>query len=347
MASARLTAQLDARVPALLAKHGVASVGVAVIEDGRVVLARVYGEQAPGVSATDATLFNLASLTKPVAAETILRLMSAGLLSFDEPMAQYWVDPDVAADPRSRQLSLRIALSHQTGLPNWRGRSPGGRLAFEFEPGTAFGYSGEGYDYAGRFAEKKLDKSFEALTQEYVFAPAGMTSTSYTARGWMKGRLATPLDSTGKWGEPQVRDSADWSAANNLITTVGDYARFVVSVMNGDGLTKPLAAERLRAGRGPQPPARPCKIIAPAECPSAVNFAVGWLRLDYAAGPMMLYTGMNSRPGGERTIAYFDPQRQRGVVVLTSGNHGQQLILDVLDLVDAGSPIAAFLRQIE
>jgi len=61
----------------------------------------------------------------------------------------------------------------------------------------------------------------------------------------------------------------------------------------------------------------------------------------------MLYLGMNSRPGGERTIAYFDPQRRHGVVVLTSGNNGQQLFLDILDLVGPGSPITAFVRKVE
>ena len=338
--------QLDAQVPALLAKYQVASVGVALIDDGRVALAKVYGRQGPGVPATDSTLFNLASLTKPVAAETILRLVSAGRLSLDEPIAPYWVDADVAADPRHRLLTARLALSHQTGLPNWRGRSPGGKLAFEFDPGSAFGYSGEGFDYAGRYAEKKLGKSFEALTQEYVFVPLGMTSTSYSRRGWMRGRLAIPLDSAGAWGEAQVRDSADWSAANNLITTVGDYAKFVVSVMKAEGLTDSVAAERLRPARGPQPPTRPCTVAAPAVCPSAMRFATGWLRLDYADGPVMLYLGMNSRPGGERTVAYFDPRRRHGAVVFTSGDKGQQLFMDVLDVVDPGSPVTAFIRQV-
>jgi CubicO group peptidase (beta-lactamase class C family) len=344
--SAALVTQLDAMVPALLAKYGVASIGVALIDDGRVTLTRTYGRQSVGVPATDATLFNLASLTKPVAAETILRLVSAGRLSLDEPISSYWVDPDVAADPRHKLLTARIALSHQTGLPNWRGRSPGGKLAFEFDPGSAFGYSGEGFDYAGRYAEKKLGKSFEALTQEYVFAPIGMTSTSYSRRGWMTGHLAIPLDSAGNWAEAQVVDSAEWNAANNLITTPGDYARFVVSVMKGERLTDAVAAERLQPARGPNLPARPCSVAPPAVCPTAVSFATGWLRLDYADGPVMMFTGLNQRPGGERTIAYFDPRRRHGAVVLTSGDKGQQLFMDVLDLMDPGSPVTAFVRQV-
>src|SRR5689334_4253322 len=91
---------LDAQVPALLVKYRIASVSVALIVEGRVVLERGYGEQSSGESATAATLYNLASLTKPVTAEVLLRLVAAGKLSLDEPMSSYWVDPDVVADPR-------------------------------------------------------------------------------------------------------------------------------------------------------------------------------------------------------------------------------------------------------
>src|SRR5688572_2930097 len=194
-------ARLDAEVPALLGKYRIASVSLALIVEGRVVLERGYGEQSAGVSATPATLFNLASLTKPVTAEVLLRLIAARQLSLDEPMSSHWVDPDVASDARHEQLTLRIAMSHQTGLPNWRGHSPDGKLAFAFAPGSAYGYSGEGYDYAARFAERKLGRNFEALAQEQVFTPLRMTSTSFSSREWLQGRLAVPFDTDGRWGE--------------------------------------------------------------------------------------------------------------------------------------------------
>ncbi len=341
-APAAVGAALDAQVPALLRRHGVASVSLALIEDGRVVLERAYGEQSAGVPATPATLYGLASVTKPVAAETVLRLAAAGRFSLDEPMASAWVDPDLAGDPRARALTVRLALAHQTGFPNWRGHTPGAKLAFASAPGTAYTYSGEGYDYAARFAERKLGRNFEALAQETVFGPLGMTSTSFSRRGWMRGRLAVGLDSAGRWGEPQVEDSAHWNAGNNLITTAGDYARFVASVMRGEGLTPALAAERLRPAAGPQTPWR-CQ-AAPAVCPRSITQALGWMRLDYATGPVILHLGSNQdRPGGERTVAYFEPGRRRGAVVLTSGANGARLYADVLALVNPGAPIVAFL----
>lgn len=335
-------AALDAQVPALLDKYRIASAGVALIAQGRVVLERGYGEQSAGVPATPATLFGLASLTKPVTTEVLLRLVADGKLSLDEPMSSYWVDPDIASDARHRQLTMRIALSHQTGLPNWRGHDPDGKLAFAFAPGSAYGYSGEGYDYAARFAERKLGRNFEELAQELVFAPLRMTSTSFSSREWMQGRLAIPLDADGGWGQPQVESAGQWNAANNLITTAGDYARFVASVMRGEGLTRQLGAERLRPVRGPQPEWT-CDAAPVSACPQTLKVVLGWRRLEFSDGPVFMHTGSNDRPGGERTLAYFDPRRRRGVVILTNGAEGGRLYRDIAAIMDPGSSASIYL----
>jgi CubicO group peptidase (beta-lactamase class C family) len=339
-----IQAALDTQVPALLGKYRIASAGVALIAQGRVVLERGYGEQSAGVPTTPATLFGLASLTKPITAEVLLRLVAAGHLSLDEPMSSYWVDPDVSSDARHQQLTLRLVLSHQTGLPNWRGHSPDGKLAFAFTPGSAYGYSGEGYDYAAHFAERKLGRHFEDLAQEHLFAPLRMTSTSFSSREWMRGRLAVPLDADGHWGQPQVESTGDWNAANNLITTAGDYARFVASVMRSEGLTKQLAAERWHPVRGPQPEWA-CDAVPANACPRSLKVVLGWRRLEFADGPVFMHTGSNARPGGERTLAYFDPKRRRGVVILTNGAEGGRLYRDIAAIMDPGSSISAYLAS--
>lgn len=333
---------LDAEVPALLDKYRIASVGVALIDQGRVVLERGFGAQSAGVPATADTLYNLASLTKPVTAEVLLRLVAASQFSLDEPMSSYWVDPDVASDARHQLLTLRISLSHQTGLPNWRGHNPDGKLAFAFAPGSEYGYSGEGYGYAARFAERKLGRSFEDLAQAQLFAPLRMPSTSFSWREWMQGRLAIPLDSDGRWGQPQVESTGQWNGANNLITTAGDYARFVASVMRGEGLTRQLAAERMRPVSGPQPEWK-CEIEPVAACPQAFEVVLGWRRLEFADGAVFMHTGANGRSGGERTLAYFDPGRRRGVVILTNGSEGERLYREIAVIMDPGSSVSAYL----
>jgi len=340
--SAQLETSLDARVPELLARYRIASVSVALIDNGKLVLERAYGEQSVGVPATTATLFNLASLTKPVSAEVLLRLISSGQLSLDEPMAALWTDPDVASDPRLAQLTLRTALSHQTGLPNWRGQSPNGKLAFTFTPGTAYGYSGEGYNYAARYAERKSGADFEELARRLVFRRLGMNNTSFTYRDWMRGRLAVPLDERGHWAQPQTEAPGQPNAANNLITTAGDYALFVASVMRGESLNRQLAAERLQPVRGPQP-ARACELAAKEACPRKSSVVFGWNRLDFEDGPVFMHTGSNGRAGGERTLAWFDPGRRRGIVILTSGTEGERLYREIAWIMDPGSRLARYL----
>jgi CubicO group peptidase (beta-lactamase class C family) len=168
----------------LLESEHVASVSFAQIVGGKTTLAEAYGEQSPGVATSTFTSYNIASMSKPISAEVLLRLASKGRLSLDEPMYKYWVDPDVADDPRAKLLTPRMALDHQTGFANWR-RETNGKLAFTRDPGKAFGYSGEGYQYVARFAEKKTGEPFESLAQTLIFNPAGMTHTAYTHRPWI------------------------------------------------------------------------------------------------------------------------------------------------------------------
>src|ERR1700689_1841481 len=234
-------AEINAHAVEWLKESDVPSVAVAYIENRKVAWTAVYGEQSPGVAPTEKTLYNVASLTKPMTAETVLRLASAGKLSLDESMSPFWLDPDIKDDTWSKLLTPRLCLSHQTGFANWR-RMTGGVLKIRWEPGTQTGYSGEGYNYVGRFTEKKMAKTFDALAQEIVFDRIGMKETSYTEKEWYAGRLAVPHGPKGE--TPIDAVATTWSGADLLRTTIQDYAKFVVSVMHDEGLTREIAAER-------------------------------------------------------------------------------------------------------
>ena len=164
---------LDALVPGWLARFKVPSIAIAHVRDGRIAWTRVYGEQAAGVPATERTLYNVASLTKPVFAEMILRLVAAGRISLDTPMAPVWVDPDVADDPRHLLLTPRLSLSHRTGFANWR-RQTGGRLKFLNDPATKYGYSGEGFEYLKEYTRRVTGQSIDSAARALVFGPPGL-----------------------------------------------------------------------------------------------------------------------------------------------------------------------------
>jgi CubicO group peptidase (beta-lactamase class C family) len=321
-------AEMDAHVLEWLKESDVPSVAVAYIKDGKVAWAAVYGEQSPGVPATGKTLYNLASLTKPLTAETILRLASAGKFSLDESMSPFWLDPDIKDDPWSKLLTPRLSLSHQTGFANWR-RMTDGVLKIRWEPGTQTGYSGEGYNYVGRFAEKKMAKPFDALAQEIVFGPIGMKDTSYTTKEWYAGHLSL---SRGPKGEPLIDPAVTtWNGADLVRTTIGDYAKFVVSVMHDEGLTKEIAAERATLTRElvkPEELDKMCKIAGEVgHCTISAGMGLGW-EVKIVNGVKILEH--NGGDLGVRTFAMFVPSQGIGVIVFTNGDNGTEVIRKVV-----------------
>ena len=318
---------LDERVPLWLEEHDVPSAAVTFIRDGNIAFTAVYGEQAPGVPATERTLYSTASLGKPITSEVVVRLASDGRLSLDEPMSPHWVDPDVENDPRHLALTPRVALTHQTGFANWR-RMTDGVLKFQFDPGTRTGYSGEGMDYVVRFIERRLGASFDALAEAYVFAPAGMTSTAYTRRPWFEGRLAWPRFPDGEWREPRVLTEP--SGAGDVRTTSADYARFVLSVMAGDGVTDALAAERVRLHSDLLASNCPPDRVDPSACPERAGFGLSWFVQGYDGETVVSHTGSNL---GEKALVFFVPERGLGAVVFANGANGNRVIYRIADVL--------------
>lgn len=329
--------RLGADMPRLLADQKIASVSIATLEHGRVAYVGAWGEAAPGRAATPETLYNVASLTKPITAEVAMRLAPGGRISLDESMAAYWTDPDLADDPRVELLTPRVVMSHRSGFPNWRWEE-GGVLRFRNTPGTTFGYSGEGFEWLARFIEHKLDTPFETLAQTLVFAPAGMTDTAYTRRAWFEGRLAAPYGPDLTPLTPQIADR--YLASDDLVTTPGDYARFLAGVAEGRGVTPALMQERMRLqtrGLG-----EVCPTTDTPGCPQEQGFGLGWETILIDGRRFLMHTGMDE---GTFTFAYIEPEADRGLVLFTNSGAGWKTVLPVLETVETDPAFVAYLRK--
>jgi len=225
-----------------LKESHIRTLGLGIIKNGTLKQIQVFGEIKDGTSAPYNTIFNVASLTKPITAMVALQLISSGKLNLDEPVYKYWTDPDIAKDPRSKKLTPRIILSHQTGLPNWRWMKENKKLTFDFEPGTKYQYSGEGMEYLRKTIENKFKKNIEELAKELLFKPLKMQDTSYT---WDKktdeSRFALGYDKTGKPYKIVKNETAN--AADDLHTTVEDYGNFLVNILKGGSLKKEIYSE--------------------------------------------------------------------------------------------------------
>lgn len=338
-----LADSLDAQAPRWLARDGVPSIAVAYVAGDSVRWTRVYGEQAPGVPATRRTLYNVASLTKPVFAELVLRLAADQRLSLDEPMAPTWVDPDIATDPRHRALTPRLVLSHRTGFANWR-RATGGVLRFQADPGSAYGYSGEGYEYLARFVERRTDAPLDSLARRYLFRPFGMRDAAFMPQPWFEGRVARPSTSRGTFGEPAF--SARGNAADMLYATADDYARFLVATMRR-GALPPAYARQRDSVHVPDPGTiADCKPRARVRCPDVAGPGLGWAVMRFAADSgrpaetVLWHTGSDE---GMRAMVVYLPARRQGAVMLANGDNGFQTMIDVGRLLFAESAFSAYL----
>jgi CubicO group peptidase (beta-lactamase class C family) len=318
--------RLDERMPIWLKAFKVTGTAVAYIEGGKIAWTAFYGEQIPGgPPANESTLYNIASLTKPITAEVILRLASKAELSLDEPISPYWIDPDIEQNSWAALLTPRLCLSHQTGFPNWR-RQTGNVLKFLWRPGTAFGYSGEGYDYVARFAEKKTGEAFPRLAQSLVFEPAGMHDTSYTPQDWWKGRQAKPVE-TG--------DRKTWSAAALLRCTVRDYARFIIDLMHNDHVSRQIADERLKITVNQTTPEEEsvlCELASDARnCHVQTGLGLRWHVVRINGETILDHTGVDA---DVMTFAFFIPRRQIGAVIFTDGpDVGHQMIDKIMGTI--------------
>ncbi len=328
---------LDVRVPALLAKHRVPSLAIAYVEDGQVAWVRAYGEQSPGVRATPQTLYNIASLTKPVFAEVVLQLAGDGRIALDESMAAHWVDPDLAADPRHRALTPRMGLSHQLGFPNWRPQ--GGPLRFEREPGTGYRYSGEGFQYVLRFAERKLGTTMDSLARDHVFAPFGTRSTAWGPQPWFEGRLALPANEDGAFQKAYYSDGAN--AADLLFTTAGDYAAFLVGAMQRTSLAPAIARQRDSIHAPDTAEHAHCVQQIGPKCPARIGYGLGWSIMEYPRFTVRWHTGSDA---GYKAMAFYFPEQRRGVVMLTNGDNGFHPMIQVALVLAKGTPFEDFLR---
>ncbi|MEO1655376.1 MAG: serine hydrolase domain-containing protein, partial [Bacteroidota bacterium] len=209
---------------------GIPALGIATIEQGKINRQIVQGELTPGKAAPYNAIFDVASITKSMLTYLTMQLVSQGQWDLDEPLYPYWVDPDVKDDPRHKKLTSRIVLSHQTGFKNWRFMNEDKKLAFDFEPGTKFGYSGEGFVYLQRALEKKFEQPLEQLLQEQLFDPYSMKDSHliWTDRVDVSRQALGHNASAEPYEYTKIREA---SAADDMLTTVGDLARFSQKVL--------------------------------------------------------------------------------------------------------------------
>jgi CubicO group peptidase (beta-lactamase class C family) len=161
-----------------MTQFDVPGVAIALIRDNTPLYSGAWGVANIWTNApvTNMTVFDAASLGKPIAAYTALTIVSRGQLGLDTALYKYLATPYLERNTETDQITMRQVLSHTSGLPNevWHKTS-----TLVASPGTEFSYSGNGYMYLQRVVEAIAGRPFNAIASDSVFRSLGMASTGY------------------------------------------------------------------------------------------------------------------------------------------------------------------------
>lgn len=218
----------------LMEKSVIPGMSVAVISKGEFsqFISLGIADKSTNAAVTSDTVFEAASLSKPVFAYLILRLVEKGVLSLDQKFSDL-LPPEqldeifaykqfaLAGDERAKSLTARMVLSHQSGLQN---NIPG----FGSDPGE-FHYSGTGYSLLQKIIERKTGKSLETLAREEVFAPLGMEHSHFVLSDEASLTLARGHNGVGV-PQPKIIPT-EAHAQSTLHTTAVDYSRLIAALV--------------------------------------------------------------------------------------------------------------------
>lgn len=323
-----------------MAHYKVPAVSIAVINNGKLEWAKAYGviDATTNQPANAETLFQAASISKPVSALAALRLVAQGKLDLDEDVNARLSSWRVPPHSFARPVTLRGLLSHTAGttvhgFPGYQadatratavqvlnGKQPANtaKVVVDVEPGSKWRYSGGGYTIVQVLLTDVSGKPFATLLRELVLGPLKMNRSTFEQplpEPWAAnaarahGREGKPI--TGRW------HTYPEQAAAGLWTTPSDLVKVLLAVQSahaGDTKLLPVAVTRqmLTAGQG--------------------NYGLGW---GVEGKDKNLSFGHGGSNAGFRCQARAYTVKGQGAVVMTNGDNGGSLVTEVLRSIAA------------
>jgi len=345
---------LDGVVRDVMAKTGVPGIAVGVVYRDQVVYLKGFGVRRvgqPGAVDPD-TVFQLASVSKPLASTVVARLVGEGTIAWDDPVTKY--DPGfILADPWiTSHVTIADLFSHRGGLPDHAGDLLED-LGYDrdyimrhlrFQPlgpfRTGYGYTNFGFTEAAVAAAKATGESWEDLARDVLYQPLGMRSTSsrFSDYDTAPDRAATHVHVDGSWRPRYVRDADAQSPAGGVSSTARDMTRWM-RLQLGDGT---IDGDRLVDAASLARTWWPETVAAQPTAPAGRTgfYGLGWnvsyddqgrLRLNHSGGFEL----------GAATTVTLVPSEHLGIVVLTNGEPvgaPEAIAATFLDLATNGRP---------
>lgn len=343
-------------LPRLMRIAGVPGIAVAVVDRGRLAWSRGFGVKniLTREPVRDDTLFEAASMTKPVFAYVVMRLVDEERLDLDTPLVAYRRPASLGSDPRLERITARHVLEHSTGLPNWAS----GPLVTSSVPGSVYSYSGEAFIWLQLVVETIMGMGLGSVMNVKLFGPAGMAHSSF---GWdeeiarsavfghsepPEGERTLPAQPTRELGDRLLRVAtrrrkpiASWTwedsvaamretepetppsthdllvnSAGGLLMTASDYAKFMTLMMD-----RPARAAWEISDEARQAMLTPGLDVRGRD----ISRGLGWELEQSPAGPLFQHSGSNY--GIFKTLGVGDAPGGRAIVVFTNATNGNAL----------------------
>jgi CubicO group peptidase (beta-lactamase class C family) len=343
-------------LPRLMRIAGVPGVAIAVVDRGRLAWSRSFGVKniLTRDPVREDTLFEAASMTKPVFAYVVMRLADEKRLDLDKPLARYRRPANLGIDPNLELITARQVLAHSTGLPNWASEP----LVTSSAPGSRYTYSGEAFIWLQLVVETIMGMGLGSVMQAKLFDPAGMSHSSF---GWdeaiarsvvfghsepPEGEQKLPSQPTRELGDRLLRVASKWrkpiaswtyedsvaamretdpktppsthdllvNSAGGLLMTASDYAKFMVLMMDRPG----------RADWEISDAARRAMLTPQLEVRGRdISRGLGWELEQSSSGQLFQHSGSNY--GIFKTLGVGDARSGRAIVVFTNAANGNAL----------------------
>ncbi|MEW6364699.1 MAG: serine hydrolase [Acidobacteriota bacterium] len=246
---------LDAYMEKTVKDWNVPGIGVGIVVKDKLVFAKGYGYRDYGqkLPFTPKTVVPIASNTKLFTSVAVGLLVERGKLGWDEPVRQYVPTIQFYNDALNSTVTIRDMLSHRTGITRhdtiWYKSDFTRKELFErlkyLEPTQplrqTFLYNNMMYAGAGYVIELLSGKTWEALVQEEIFGPLGMTSTAFSIDDMIKQPdhgvpYTERRDSFEIYEIPYYRETPGVGPAGSIVSNLDDMSRWVIALMNGGQL---------------------------------------------------------------------------------------------------------------
>ncbi len=296
---------------------------------GKIVFLRAYGcrQVVPAeLPMTTDTVFDLASLTKPLATATsVMILVEQGKLRLDDPVSGYI--PEFAQQGK-KDITVYHLLMHEAGLipdnalDDYR---DGPKTAMDrvcalqprAKPGQRFIYSDVGYIVLGELVRRVSGRSVHEFSHEQVFAPLGMTETGYLPGEPLRKRAAPTEQREGRWMQGEVHDPRAYCLGGvaghaGLFSTAEDLAVYAQMMLNAGQY------EGLRV----LDPKTVAMMTQPRDVPGGQR-GLGWdIRTGYSSNRGESFSPRAFGHGGfTGTSLWIDPELQLFVLFLSNRVH--------------------------